>query len=221
MQISQLAAQRSTHDAALPRLALLVEPDADTRALYKAFLVPRRYAVEEADDGRDALAKAISDPPDIIVMETVLPLIDGFSLCALLRQDRLTKAIPIVVLTGDVSSADHARALSAGADVVLVKPCLPDALLMAIQDVRARSGAVRMPAARLCTTVDQRLVASAQALARGGEVKATLSKKLARYQPTTPPNTPCELVCPACNEHLLEYVCSFVGGVSALSGTVG
>src|SRR3954447_12255762 len=112
--------------------ALIVDPDDDTRDLYKAFLMPRRFSVEEASNGPQALAKAMSDAPDIIVTETALAGLDGYSLCELLRHEPSTREIPIVVLTAEARVVNHERALCAGADVVLVKPCLPDALLTAI-----------------------------------------------------------------------------------------
>src|SRR4051812_16055221 len=112
-------------DLATPRLALFVGADADTQDLYRTFLLPRRYIVEYADDGRLALARALADPPDIVIMEARLPGIDGISLCELLRNDRATRSVPIVVLTADGRPQVCQSAYRAGATRVLVKPCLP------------------------------------------------------------------------------------------------
>jgi CheY-like chemotaxis protein len=73
--------------AAVPKLVLLAEPSIDTFGLYKTYLVPRRYVVEHALTGPEALAKALADPPDVVIIERQLPIIDGFALCALLRND--------------------------------------------------------------------------------------------------------------------------------------
>jgi CheY-like chemotaxis protein len=116
--------------------ALLVDGDGDTRDLYQTFLVPRRYSVEHASDGREALAQAMLHPPDIIVMETRLGGVDGYCLCELLRAARDTSTVPIVVLTADARPASLERARRAGADVVLTKPCLPEVLLTAMDSVR-------------------------------------------------------------------------------------
>jgi CheY-like chemotaxis protein len=116
--------------------ALIVDGDEDTRELYQALLVPRCYSVEHATNGREALAQAILHPPDVIVMETRLGGVDGYCLCELLRADRDTKSVAIVVLTADARPASLERARRAGADVVLTKPCLPEVLLTEMDRVR-------------------------------------------------------------------------------------
>src|ERR1700737_4800962 len=110
-------------------LALLVDRDPDTRKMYAEFLRLSACEVEEAEDGREALAKAIARHPDVVVTETRLPGINGFDLCQLLRRDPSTTRIPIVFVTGDAFEGDVRRAERAGADAVLTKPCLPEKLL--------------------------------------------------------------------------------------------
>src|SRR5690349_15896226 len=109
-------------------LALLVDRDPDTRQMYAEFLRQSQCEIDEAEDGREALAKALAHHPDIIVTETRLPGINGFDLCRLLRDDEMTREIPIVFVTGDAYAQDVKHAESAGADAVLVKPCLPEKL---------------------------------------------------------------------------------------------
>src|SRR5262245_17880745 len=84
-----------------PPVALLVDRDEDTRALYSENLIHHGYAVDHASDGREALTKAIVDGPNIIVTDTRLAFIDGYRLIELLRSDTHTSAIPIIVVTGD------------------------------------------------------------------------------------------------------------------------
>jgi CheY-like chemotaxis protein len=115
--------------------ALIVDGHEDTRNLYQTLLVPRRYSVEHAANGREALARALQHPPDIIVTETSLGDVDGFCLCELLRANRDTRTVPIVVLTADARPASLERARRAGADVVLTKPCLPEVLLTAMNSI--------------------------------------------------------------------------------------
>src|SRR4051812_11545817 len=106
----------------MPRhLALIVEPDVETRALYKAVFVSQAYAVTETTDGREALAVAISHPPDIIVMEIRLPGMAGDQLCACLRNDTATCTVPIIVVTSDTRPLVHDVMRQAGADCVLTK----------------------------------------------------------------------------------------------------
>ena len=90
-----------------PMLALLVDRDQDTRQMYAEYLKLGNWQVEEASDGREALAKAITLRPDVIVTETRLPGIDGITLCGLLRRDVATSTIPVVFVTGDAYSGGH------------------------------------------------------------------------------------------------------------------
>src|SRR5688572_14713114 len=96
--------------------------------MYAECLRLGNWRIDEASDGREALAKAITLRPDIIVTATRLPGIDGITLCDLLRRDVTTNAIPVVVVTGDTHSSEAEQAIAAGADVVLTKPCLPENL---------------------------------------------------------------------------------------------
>src|SRR3954452_18934712 len=118
------------------RVALLVDADADTRRMYAEYLrLSSAWRVDEAADGREALAKAIGQRPAVVVTETRLPGISGFDLCQLLRSDTLTAAISIIVVTGDALETDIRRARLSGADTVLVKPCLPERLFAEMQRV--------------------------------------------------------------------------------------
>jgi CheY-like chemotaxis protein len=180
-----------------PQLLLLVDADEDTRDLYRMFLVPRRYIVEQAGDGREALAKAISTPPDVIVTETRLPGIDGLALCELLRRDPATRSATMVVLTSDSRPhvADSAR--DRGADEVIVKPCLPKALWQTLEGLRKRGPCTR----------PSREVADPPALRRR-------AKQRQHFETTTPPASPPDLRCALCDAPL-TYERSHVGGVTA------
>lgn len=197
-----------------PQLVLLVDPYDDERRIYKQYLAPRRYIVEEAADGREALAKAFIDPPDIVVTETRLEGMDGYGLCEMLRRDRETCKIPIVVVTGDDRPDSHDRARQAGADIVLVKPCPPPTLIAQMRRLQDRSAELRERARAIRATAEDRLVKSAVVLARAEHVRKTLSKKIARYETTTPPTASPELMCPACQLQVLRYERSFIGGVN-------
>jgi two-component system cell cycle response regulator DivK len=110
-------------------IALIVDRDADTRRMYADYLEFASWDSEEATDGRAGLVKALTRYHDVISTDTRLSFISGYELCRILKRDRITAAIPIVVVTGDAYESDIRRARLAGADAVLVKPCLPDALV--------------------------------------------------------------------------------------------
>jgi two-component system, cell cycle response regulator DivK len=196
-------------------LALLIDRDADTRHMYAEFLHGTTCEIDEAEDGREGLAKALTRHPDIIVTETRLPGISGFDLCRLIREDTLTHDIPIVVVTADAFEADVTRARAAGADAVLTKPCLPDQLASAIQrvlnqsnDLRGRAGAVRTRATEQLTRSESLLEHS-----RATTRRVMLSRAHNRRDTTTPPAPPPSLLCPTCDQPL-RYVKSHIGGVS-------
>jgi DNA-binding response OmpR family regulator len=111
--------------------------------MYGEYLKQSGLDVEEAADGRLALAKALSIRPDIVVTETRLFGIDGYDLCQLLRRDATTVGIPIVVVTADAYQREGERERSGAADVVLLKPCLPNVLLSEIRGLIQRSRDLR------------------------------------------------------------------------------
>ena len=196
-------------------MALLVDRDADTRKMYAEYLRLSSCLIEEAEDGREALAKAISYQPDIIVTETRLPGINGFDLCSLLRQDATTSAIPIVVVTGDAFDTDVRRAQMAGADAVLIKPCLPEALVAEMGHLLDQSSALRERARAVREKAHDQLEKADRLIERSRTVgrRTMLSRSHARHDTTTPPAAPPVLMCPLCDQPLL-YLHSHIGGVS-------
>lgn len=202
-----------SHSAAL---ALLVDRDKDTRQMYADFLRSAAWSVDQAGDGREALAKAFSLRPQVIVTETRLPGINGFDLCGLMRQDPETAGIPIVVVTGDAYPEDVERAHAAGADVVLIKPCLPEHLATEMRRVLAQSHEVRERARTLRAKAGEQLARAEAAVGQSQAITRKYNLKLThkRGDTTDPPITPPTLRCPEC-DGLLAYQRSHVGGVNA------
>jgi CheY-like chemotaxis protein len=193
-----------------PLSVLLAEYHDDTRALYGDYLKRAGCMVEEAADGREALAKAIARRHDIVITETRLPGIDGYSLCQLLRRDASTMSTPVIVVTSDAMVCDLERARAAGADATLVKPCLPEALLSEMQRLMehrlTRDDSVEPVADR---SDDNSLIVE-----RAGVRRPILSRIHRRGPTTTPPLAPPNLRCPVCDKALV-YHHSNIGGVSA------
>jgi two-component system, cell cycle response regulator DivK len=196
-------------------LALLADRDRDSLQLYTEYLTRAAFDVEQAEDGREALAKAIAHRPGIIVTETQLPGIDGFHLVALLRADVSTRATPIIVVTADAFPRDIARAQNAGADVVLTKPCLPEQLLAAMRGCLQRSRELRDRAKAARHAADEQLLKSARQLDKARQLRThtPLSRAFNRHSTITPPLPPPALLCPSC-EASLVYQDSHIGGVS-------
>lgn len=171
--------------------------------------------IEQAEDGREALAKALTRHPSVIVTETRLPGIDGFELCRILRTDEQSRQIPILFVTGDASEQAAQRAAACGADAVLVKPCLPKQLaeeirrvLIESRDTLKRSREARANAARQVVRADALIDRSREAVHR-----TIASRTFQRQSTTDPPLAPLSLVCPSCDRPL-RYLRSHLGGVS-------
>jgi len=187
-------------------MVLIVDQDDDNRAMYGQYMKAANWIVEEAVDGRDALAKALALRPELIVTEIRLPGIDGFELCKLLRRDFATRGIPIVVVTGDAYPRDWKLALNAGATSVLLKPCLPDAVLAeAVRLLEATREAGPAAAAPAAPPADPE---------RREGPRRGLSRSHVRGETAAPPALPPGLICPQCDCQL-DYKSSQVGGVSA------
>ena len=113
---------------------LLVDDDPRMRALMRATLGDD-FELDEAGDGKEALTHVQSDPPDLILLDVIMPGMDGLETCALLKRDPKTNSIPVVILTGQGSQLDVRQGKEAGADDYFIKPFSPTALLDKVYEV--------------------------------------------------------------------------------------
>ncbi|MBI5365804.1 MAG: response regulator [Planctomycetes bacterium] len=90
--------------------------------LLKECLTGGGYQVALAVNGEEALKMALADPPDIILLDVVMPKMDGFEVCRRLKENKLTSGIPILIVTALDSDTDKERGIQAGADDFLNKP---------------------------------------------------------------------------------------------------
>lgn len=101
---------------------LLVEDDADTVQVMRKELEMLGYEVVVAENGIGAVKMATSEHPDLIVMDILLPQMDGLEATSRIRQDPNTNAIPILAATAKALPGDREKCLAAGCDVYLAKP---------------------------------------------------------------------------------------------------
>ncbi len=99
---------------------LLIEDDRDIADVVSSNLRDEGYRVEHAADGRSGLDRALRDPPDLVILDLGLPLLDGMDVCRRLRQR--DPATPLLMLTARGAEADRVRGLETGADEYVVKP---------------------------------------------------------------------------------------------------
>ncbi len=116
-------------------LVLIVDDVQDNRTIYVLFLKFSGFRIAEAENGVEALEKATTLLPDVIVMDLSLPVMDGWEATRRLKRDPRTKKIPVVVLTGHALPEHAQAAREAGCDLVITKPCLPDQLMDALRRI--------------------------------------------------------------------------------------
>ncbi len=115
-------------------LVLVVDDDPDGRDMYTATLAASGFRVEQAIDGFEAVDKGYKMRPDVILMDLLMPRLDGWEVIGWLKSNRNTRDIPIVAVTG-AQEEQRELARQAGVHSVLVKPCAPEALLGEIRRV--------------------------------------------------------------------------------------
>ena len=122
---------------------LLVEDNESSRDALARRLERRGYQVVLATDGQQAVSVGRSAKPDLILMDLGLPVIDGWEATRQLKNDTLTRDIPIIVLSAHAMTNDREQALAAGGDDFDTKPVRFQPLLEKIESLLARSVLVR------------------------------------------------------------------------------
>jgi len=118
---------------------LVVEDEAEIRELLQYNLSKEGYSVVSVSSGDEALYKARADRPGIILLDLMLPGIDGLEVCRRLRSDAATKNIPIVMLTAKGEESDIVVGLELGADDYIAKPFSPRVLIARLRAVLRRN----------------------------------------------------------------------------------
>lgn len=121
---------------------LVVDDDANTSRLVKLYLQKDGYSVMVAADGKEALEIARERKPDLIVLDLMLPHVDGLEVCRQLRQE---SDVPIIMLTARTTDADKLAGLDIGADDYVTKPFSPGELAARVRAVLRRLPGERGP----------------------------------------------------------------------------
>jgi DNA-binding response OmpR family regulator len=115
---------------------LVVDDHANTRGLIKDYLTEHGYRVLTAADGRQALALAAADRPDLILLDVMMPNVDGFEFTRRYRKDH---SVPIILLTAKIAEQDKVHGLDLGADDYVTKPFGMQELLARVRAVLRRA----------------------------------------------------------------------------------
>ncbi len=124
------------------RRILVVEDEADAARLVAYHLQRRGLIPVLAADGQSALDAVAHQPPDLIILDVMLPQCSGLDVCRQLRADPVTKEIPILMLTALAGRADKLRGFGCGADDYLAKPYDMDELIVRVYALLRRSPVV-------------------------------------------------------------------------------
>jgi two-component system, cell cycle response regulator DivK len=117
-----------------PRI-LLVDDVEDNRDLYREYLEFKGYQVMTAVDGREAVALALAERPDIVLMDLRMPGMTGQEAMIRIKAVPSLASIPVVALTAHALHEERRQAMAAGFDAFIPKPCLPDDLVTAVNEI--------------------------------------------------------------------------------------
>lgn len=118
---------------------LIVEDEEDVVELIRYNLEKNGYLTESAMDGRKALAKIRLKAPDLILLDLMLPEVDGLEVCRTVKNDPATAGIPVIMLTAKGTEADIVAGLEMGADDYITKPFSPRVLMARVKAVLRRN----------------------------------------------------------------------------------
>jgi DNA-binding NarL/FixJ family response regulator len=201
-----------------PRILVVDDTPRNIRVL-EASLTPRGYAVTGAPSGAEALLQIAADPPDLVLLDVVMPELDGYAVCRQLRADPATHLLPVVMITAS-GDQEKVRALEAGADDFVQKPFNQAELLARVASllrIKTYHDTIQHQAAELAEwnrTLEQRVQEQVAELERLGRLRRFLSPHVA------------ELLVSAEGEALLDshrrqiaVVCCQLAGFAALAET--
>ena len=114
---------------------LVVDDEPMARTLLRLMLVRAGFDVVEAEDGFDALDKLKDGSPDVMILDVMMPGIDGFSVCETVRAAPSTAALPIIMLSAKTDLDSVNKGLRLGANKYLTKPISPEELTRQVRDV--------------------------------------------------------------------------------------
>ncbi|UPT75634.1 MAG: response regulator transcription factor [Elusimicrobiota bacterium] len=124
---------------------LLIEDDASFRKAVSDVLSLEGYEVKQAPSGKAGILAAQQDPPDLVILDLIMPGMKGLEVCQFLKQDAKTANVPIIILTGNDKDGQDIACLDMGADDYLIKPVKSERLLAYARALLRRNAGKRRP----------------------------------------------------------------------------
>lgn len=134
MSIQGKAASEEKAEKETKRI-LIIEDTEDVVMLVKMYLEGHHYEVLTAYDGQEGLEKAKTEKPDLIVLDLMLPKMNGYKVCGLLKNDARYTKIPVILFTAKAQEKDKKLGEEVGADAYITKPFEPEILLAKIKEL--------------------------------------------------------------------------------------
>jgi DNA-binding response OmpR family regulator len=160
---------------------LVVEDDKDIAELVGRYLEKAGFTVELVGAGRDALSSIGKRPPDLLVLDLMLPQVDGLEICRAVRAGEKTSAIPIIMLTARAEESERIVGLEMGADDYIAKPFSPGELVARVRALLRRSQ--RVPVPTKTTSYGSIVIDSERhTVAAGGEDVALTAKEFLLFE---------------------------------------
>jgi class 3 adenylate cyclase len=181
-----------------PARILIVDDNEDNRDIIRTRLTTQGYDLLEAADGEEALAIAKEKRPDLILLDVMMPKLDGIEVCRRLKSDPAAPFTTIILVTARADSSDVVRGLEAGADEYLTKPLDQTALvarvssMLRLKELHDRVAAQAADLASWNRVLEQRVAEQVGELERVGRLKRFLSPQIA------------EMIVSSGNERILE-----------------
>ncbi len=123
-------------------VVLVVEDEAALATMLRYNLEKQGYHVEEAADGQEALTRIAESPPDLVLLDWMLPTVSGLEVCRQIRRRPATRDLPVIMVTARAEDQDAVRGLNTGADDYIAKPFSIEALLARVRALLRRANAV-------------------------------------------------------------------------------
>ena len=148
----------------MPRV-LVVEDDPDIAELVSRYLEKAGFVADTIASGREALQAAQASPPDAIVLDLMLPQVDGLEICRTLRANEKTSSIPIIIVTARGEESERIVGLEIGADDYMAKPFSPNELVARVRALlrratRAAAGPARIAYGSLVVDTERHTVST-------------------------------------------------------------
>ena len=112
----------------MPKKILIADDEEDIKTIVQLLLETQGYQIVTAFDGLDALDKVKTEKPDLILLDIMMPILDGFEVCKRLKDDPETASIPVIMLSASAHAESRQKGLDAGAVNYIVKPFEPEYL---------------------------------------------------------------------------------------------